>query len=240
MKISRTKNSILLSQILRFCPTWLFIIRAGYLQRLVIACSNGTKDVSALDDAIASERNAIEAWRQIVNAAGDVYTDDLMMGVRTADLCGHWKDELVALEKGLVTLEQKRKEFKTEGTPKSAPHFKVAANANNDKLFNISHTPITSAPVDKPLTVSVRVSASAGVKWVHLLYRNVNQELEYQTLPMLPSGEKDLYKAIVSADQINPKWDFMYLIEVMDNNGKGKIYPDLNKETPYIVVKLIR
>ena len=39
---------------------------------------------------------------------------------------------------------------------------------------------------------------------------------------------------------INRKWDFMYLIEVMDNNGNGKIYPDLNKETPYIVVKLIR
>ncbi len=32
----------------------------------------------------------------------------------------------------------------------------------------------------------------------------------------------------------------MYLIEVMDNNDNGKIYPDLNKETPHIVVKLIR
>jgi hypothetical protein len=32
----------------------------------------------------------------------------------------------------------------------------------------------------------------------------------------------------------------MYLIEVMDNNGRGKIYPDLNKELPYVIVKLIR
>jgi hypothetical protein len=32
----------------------------------------------------------------------------------------------------------------------------------------------------------------------------------------------------------------MYLIEVMDNNGNGRIYPDLNKETPYRFVKLIR
>jgi hypothetical protein len=32
----------------------------------------------------------------------------------------------------------------------------------------------------------------------------------------------------------------MYLIEVMDNNGNGRIYPDLNKETPYVFVKLIR
>ena len=32
----------------------------------------------------------------------------------------------------------------------------------------------------------------------------------------------------------------MYLIEVMDNNGKIKIYPDLNNETPYLIVKLLR
>ena len=32
----------------------------------------------------------------------------------------------------------------------------------------------------------------------------------------------------------------MYFIEAMDNEGNGRIYPDLNKETPYIVVKLQR
>ena len=32
----------------------------------------------------------------------------------------------------------------------------------------------------------------------------------------------------------------MYLIEVMDNKGNGKIYPDIEKETPYVVVKLQR
>jgi hypothetical protein len=199
-----------------------------------------TKDVSALDDAIAYERSAIEAWCQIVEAAGDFYTDDLMMGVRTADLCGHWKDELIALEKGLAGLEQRKEEFKAEETIKSAPKYKVATNANNDRLFNINHQPVDSAPVGKPITIRVKVTASAGVKWVHLLYRNVNQDVEYQTLPMEPSDERDIYQATVPAEQINPKWDFMYLIEVMDNNGKGKIYPDFNKETPYIFTKLIR
>ena len=32
----------------------------------------------------------------------------------------------------------------------------------------------------------------------------------------------------------------MYFIEVIDNRGNGKIYPDLVKETPYVVVKLRR
>jgi hypothetical protein len=196
--------------------------------------------VAALDEAIAHERNAIEAWRQIVEAAGDVYTNDLMMGVRTADLCGHWKDELVAMGNGLKALEQRKAEFKPEGSVTSAPKYKAATNSNNDKLFRIDHKPVISAPAGKPITIGVKVTASAGVKWVHLLYRNVNQDVDYQTLPMELSDEKDTYQATVPAEQINPKWDFMYLIEFMDNNRKGKIYPDLNKETPYRIVKLIR
>jgi dienelactone hydrolase len=32
----------------------------------------------------------------------------------------------------------------------------------------------------------------------------------------------------------------MYFIEVIDNRGNGKIYPDLEKETPYVVVRLQR
>jgi hypothetical protein len=30
----------------------------------------------------------------------------------------------------------------------------------------------------------------------------------------------------------------MYLFEVMDKRGNGKIYPDMAKETPYIVVNV--
>ncbi len=68
----------------------------------------------------------------------------------------------------------------------------------------------------------------------------MNQELAYQTLPMQPSGKKDTYRVVVPAEQINPKWDFMYFIEVMDTNRVGQIYPDLAKETPYKIIKLIR
>jgi hypothetical protein len=206
-----------------------------------------THDISALDDAIAYERIAIEAWQQIVAAAGEVYADDLMMGVREAEfmkiihrLSGHWKDELGYLEKGLTALEQKRGEFKAEGIVKPAPHFKAASSVNYNPRFQIIHKPVTIAPIDKPITVSVKVIAPAGVKWVRLRYRNVNQEQDYKTLQMVSTGEKDSYQAIISSEQIKTKWDFMYFIEVMDNKGNGRIYPDLNIETPYIIVKLIR
>jgi hypothetical protein len=32
----------------------------------------------------------------------------------------------------------------------------------------------------------------------------------------------------------------MYFIEAMDNVGNGRIYPDMDKETPYVVIKLDR
>lgn len=59
-------------------------------------------------------------------------------------------------------------------------------------------------------------------------------------MEMTASGAGDEYKAIVPGRDIDANWDFMYLIEVMDNNGNGAIYPDMETETPYIVVKLDR
>ncbi len=210
-----------------------------------------TKEVSTLDDAIAYEQSAIDAWRRIVAAAGDVYADDLMMGVRKVirkdeeyewvkELSGHWKDELVLLEQGLSNLEQHRKEFKANGVVKTSSKYKVAASATNANLFQITHQPIVSAPVNQEIKVNIKAITSAGIKWVHLRYRSVNQKLDYQTLEMLTTDEKDVYQAIVPIAQIDPNYDFMYFIELMDNNGKGTIYPNLNNETPYKIVKLER
>ncbi len=39
---------------------------------------------------------------------------------------------------------------------------------------------------------------------------------------------------------IDSKWDLMYFVEVMDTNGRGRMYPDLEKETPYVVVSARR
>ena len=199
-----------------------------------------TKDVSALDEAIKYERNAIEAWRQIVNAAGDVYAENLMMGVSVADLTGHWKDELEMLEKGLKDLEQNRSELQPVSPEKKAPQYKIASNSDWHERFQISHQRITTLPVGQPLKVRVKATGTSGIKWVELSYRSVNQDVDYQTMRMHPTGEKDTFEAEVPAEQINPKWDFMYFIKIMDNEGKGIIFPDLNNETPYIIVKIQR
>jgi hypothetical protein len=197
-----------------------------------------THDPKALDEAIGYERKAVEAWRKLVESAGDVYAEDLMMGARSAQLCGHWRDELAALEKGVAALEQQRRALREAEGTKTAPRYRAASGAGEPPV--VVHRPITTAPAGKPLTITAEVRGPVGVKWVRLRYRGVNQQLDYQTLPLEPTGEKDQYQVVVPADQVAPKWDFMYFFEVMDKHGTGRIYPDFNRETPYIVVRLVR
>jgi len=198
-----------------------------------------TKDANSLDSAILYESKAVEAWRQIVNAAGDVYASDIMMGLREADLCGHWKDGLVALEKDLVHLHAERTGINQNAEATKNTHYKIIP-VRTDKGFTVIHQPVASATLGKPLTISVKVIAAAGVKWVNLKYRSVNQEEAYKTLPMMATSEKNVYKVTVPAEEIEAKWDFMYFIEMMDNNKSGSIYPDLNVQTPYFIVKVNR
>ncbi|KPJ77579.1 MAG: hypothetical protein AMS14_00545 [Planctomycetes bacterium DG_20] len=104
----------------------------------------------------------------------------------------------------------------------------------------VTHEPIARAPAAKPLKVAATVSDPSGVRWVRLRYRSVNQMFDYQTVPMLPTGRPQEYQAEVPAEHVDPRWDFMYFIEAMDTCGNGKIHPDLEKETPYVVVRLQR
>lgn len=206
-----------------------------------------TNDTFALDDAIAYENKAIEAWDKIVESAGDVYAPNLMMGVREAGhgkmlhhLTGHWKDELKYLEEGLEQLKSERLVLQQSAIVRTSPLYKDAAVASNLKSFQLKHQRMVGSPVGEDIKVSTQVKANDGVKWVRLRYRAVNQTLDYLTLPMAATPGSDVYKVTVPADKIDPTFDFMYFIEVMDNNGNGAIYPDLEKETPYVIVKLER
>ncbi len=286
-------------------------------------------DLGALNAAIRHEARAIEAWEKMVEAAGDVYHDDIMMGRRSSDLSGHWRDELVKLKAGLEKLRREKKEYRpgsadkapwiahvpirrtlprkdlilratvsgrdpmahvrvvyrdahgdaghvemrrigptiyraeipaakvAEGLtyvieavdptgrkatyPPRGPDDPIAVAVTADREApRVTHEPIASAPAETPLKVTATVQDPSGVRWVRLRYRSVNQYQDYQTLPMLPTGQKDQYRAVVPAQHVAAKWDFMYLIEVMDHHGNGQIHPDLEKEMPYVVVHLQR
>ncbi len=282
-----------------------------------------SEDLNALEDAIVEESRAAEAWTKLVEAAGDIYHSDLIMGRESAGLSGHWSDELVKLKEGLEKLKQQRDSFKpdtdeakpviahvpirktqpgkkltvraTANSGKSGLKVKIGyRNGRRDYLWKdmkqvgpyvyhaeinsrdvrpglnylieaidtesrrvrtepvevvvtkdnepprVKHKRLSSAEAGKPITITADVRDAGGVKWVHLLYRSVTQYQDYKTFEMVKTAKKNEYKAVVPGEDVEAKWDFMYLIEVMDEYGNGKIYPDLERETPYIVVKLKR
>jgi len=197
-----------------------------------------TGDVSALDDALRYEKEAIVAWKQIADAAGDVYADTLKMGPRTRTLVGHWKQELTSLQTGLEKLEQMRKNYQHTDSAKKATLYQPFEHNNYTKLFRVTHDPVAVAHAGQPVTVKVKLSTAAGLKWVHLLYRDVNQYEDFKTLDMPLTLDKNVYQAIIPGKDIKLKWDLMYLVEIMNLDKKGIIYPDLTVQTPYRVVKV--
>jgi hypothetical protein len=282
-----------------------------------------SKDLNALDKAIEREQQAINSWSRLVDFAGDVYAEDLMMGRPDMGLSGHWQDELLAMRAAMAVLQKERESFKptpgiahvpvrktlpnrdlliraTIGStdPKSearlayrtgngkwvyvkmyAPqpslyvavvpatavvddlqYFLELTDAGQTKTFpeegktkplmvtvtagtsppEVVHKTVAVAQAGKPLVIRAKVSDPSGVKWVRVLYRHVNQKEDFTTLPMTPIPTSDWFEATIPGSCISPEWDFMYFIEAMDNVGNGRIYPDLEKETPYVIVKVQR
>jgi hypothetical protein len=197
-----------------------------------------TQDPAALDAAIAGERNAVEAWRQIVTAAGDTYAADLMFGARSRDLCGNWKNELKSLESGVAKLEAQRKSLPADAFFTPSPQY--IAITKELVRPTIIHQAGLAAPARQPLTIRATVTSPAGIKWVQVLYRSVNQTKDYNTLEMKAVDENGNFEATIPAAQIDPRYDFMYLIQAMDRSHQGVIYPDFNRQTPYFVVQLKR
>ena len=105
---------------------------------------------------------------------------------------------------------------------------------------SLTHDPIRNAPPGEPLRITAFANSAAGIQEVRLRYRSVNQYQDYFTLDMLPTGVEHQYKAEIPGKHIPSDWDLMYFFEVVDKQGNGRIYPDAEKETPYVVVKLDR
>jgi len=296
---------------------------------LAYALWEQSRDLNALDNAIARETQAVDAWERIVRGAGDMYATNLRMGLDRAALTGHWRDELDALRRGLEALRQQRHAYRpatamdgpsiahvpvrklrpgedlvldaTVTGPRAVARVHVACRigerfsdtafepigpstyrarvpaARLDRHFTyiihasddagrvttwpkgeakpatqsvlvtddeatprVMHTPVTSAPAARPIRVHASVTDPSGVKWVRVRYRSVSQHEDYKTLEMRPTGVEHEYAAVVPPSDVNPRFDFMYFIEVMDIVGNGAIYPDLETAQPYVIVRLER
>jgi hypothetical protein len=88
--------------------------------------------------------------------------------------------------------------------------------------------------------VNLRVTSAAGVKWMRLRYRHVNQTEDYGTAEMTLDARSGQYTATIPGGFITPQWDLMYYVEIVDRRGNGRIFPDLDIDTPYVIVRVRR
>jgi hypothetical protein len=56
-----------------------------------------TSNLADLDEAMVAERGALDAWNRIVDAAGDVYSQELPFGPHAKGFSRHWKEEYALL-----------------------------------------------------------------------------------------------------------------------------------------------
>jgi hypothetical protein len=174
----------------------------------------------------------------MVEAAGDFYSDNMSFGPTGRQFPRHWKEELKALE---TEFEKLLAERKAAPAPASARSARIPARDPNPRLPVVTFAPASAPAVPgRDFVVGVKVTAPEGVKWIRLRYRHVNQKEDYQTAEMTLDSRSGAYAASIPASFIDPQWDLMYFVEIVDRRGNGRIYPDLEIETPYIVVGLKR
>jgi hypothetical protein len=201
-----------------------------HAQRLLAGvCYNLYKETGSLesfDEAIAYEKSALDAWGQIVAAAGDVYSDNLAFGAHAVGFSRDWKEEQQILARNFEQLQAERQ--KAVAKP-GATHFALHPAETAPPLARL-------LPLAPGLVVAAQVTAPAGVKWVRLRYRHTTQYEDYQTAEMTLDAQSGNYTARIPAAYDNPKWSLMYFVEVVDKNGAGRMYPDMEFETPYVVL----
>jgi hypothetical protein len=119
-------------------------------------------------------------------------------------------------------------------------HQIVVRMSSDASAPTVRHEAITSATPGSPITISADVRDGSGVEWARVRYRSVNQHQDFHTLPLLPTGRPHEYRAVIPGEDVDARWDFMYYLETMDRAGNGAIYPNLDQQTPYVVVRLHR
>ena len=89
----------------------------------------------------------------------------------------------------------------------------------------------------RDLLVRALAHDDSGVKSLRLRYRHLTQFENYRTAEMRYDSDSGLYAAVIPGDFITPDWNLIYFVEAIDTKGNGRIYPDLEREAPYVVVE---
>jgi len=89
------------------------------------------------------------------------------------------------------------------------------------------------------LPVTVRIDPTVPIRSVRLRYRHLTQYEDYQSVTMTV-GRDGTFTAQIPGAFVTRDWDVMYFVEVITRDGGGRNYPDLDRDTPYVIVPIRR
>ena len=98
--------------------------------------------------------------------------------------------------------------------------------------------PAGAADPGRDVIVTARVAPGVAIRSARLRYRHVTQYEDYASVEMTRDGAT--LSARIPGAFVTPAWDVMYFIEVVTVDGRGRNYPDLDRETPYVVLSVRR
>ena len=170
-----------------------------------------TDDLFAFDRAIELEQSAKDAWSKIVDAAGEVYTRELIFGVYQVGFSRHWSEQLQYLESGLEQLIADRLKAYPEPVTEGP---------------QIAHVPVRRLKPSEPLTIQATILSRQEVFRVEAMVQSSGHS---ETVMMNPiSG--GMYEATFTVPEGTVSLN--YIIEATDSKRNTARFPGSGEQDP--------
>jgi hypothetical protein len=184
----------------------------------------------------------LEAWKRLSALAAPVYHRDLVFGISKDSPrsklghhhTGNWQDRLPEVEADVTYLRELRAKLEDGGPPppvKPWPGEETVERVTVDVPRGIE---VRWRP-DGGADVQVSVSAGGPLQNVILHHRPLDQTRDWNTTKM-QSTDGHLFRAAISADQIDPHFEWESFLELLGANS-GTCWPRWEDEQPYVVVR---
>ncbi len=174
-----------------------------------------TGDLCSLDDAIDYEKNAVAAWERLVEAAGEVYSKNLALGVHRVGFSRHWEEELQKLQSGLRQLQalQLRTEPPVKGEGPSIIHIPVRRCLPGS-------------------TISLRATVAAGNDIPEVQVEYAVERGPWRSVAMQVAG-RWRYQAQVPVTE--PAEEIRYFIKARDGQSRAVSWPVAGADDPVVI-----
>ena len=172
-------------------------------------------DLFAFDDAVTHERQAVETWGRLVEAASNVYSRNLAMGVHRVGFSRHWDEEFQKLHSGLRQLE--------------AEHLKAEPRGKGDAPW-IAHLPVRRHIPGR--TVRLHATGSAGDEVPHMRVVYCDGDEPWRSVEMQPVGEWRYQVDVPLTEGTNT---IRYFVEARDGQGRVISWPAGGADDPVVM-----